>query len=658
MNMLKRNSISVRFFLIKEDCFKWFKNLRSKLLFFLSFFVPFFYSSFLFSGSYPGVFNPSELSKKAFQTENQFHAREFSSSLAGNTSECPSLPEIVSAVVYQSVEAPQIEPLAEETNPYNNYDLVANKPAVVLLSLEPPKNFKKDEEYVISLKVNDEKEITEIITDEIKEEKAENEEMAKCSRYLNKIEVTTAKNLNLRLNDRRCKLKGRFFRRNIEKVKEEDKYQKRAKESDIHNLNIFVEIPTKYKGDLRSITKDLSVFISSQGDESCVSNKKDFSVVIRKTSSLYLDFINLTYDPYRYDILSEDFKSFRSVIAENNKSCREDIELSDESVIHQFAGSREVNEYLPMMYPIGEGQVSSSVVAEEFVFGSCNDDYHYNTGLTEGLVSDVRFASVVSELNNIRNFSTNRFKSFYSVDGFSIFDRKLIVIVSEEYMKFHKRPDTAGFILSPFVKHYEPIGSWNVAFVREDTLEDELAKGKDKSQGVVLHEVAHTLGQGKEYYEKEDKNGNPLPPDQQSRCRKFSKDKEIFCHDYKIFGGLMASFRDRSWRFVNDKTSFMDNEPKTIDNLGIDRETFQKLFQTLHHEHLDPTISREQALIQGHQKRGPVVSLSGIYDKRLGVFYDGFSMVYERAFPSVVKTRGRLEALLVKREQSEASNRV
>ena len=83
-----------------------------------------------------------------------------------------------------------------------------------------------------------------------------------------------------------------------------------------------------------------------------------------------------------------------------------------------------------------------------------------------------------------------------------------------------------------------------------------------------------------------------LPPNKKSKYRKFSNEPQIFCHEYKIYGGLLASFKNRSWKFVNDKFPFMNNEPTTIDNLGIDRETFQKLFQTLHHEYLDPTKSQ------------------------------------------------------------------
>ncbi|MCZ0933486.1 MAG: hypothetical protein OXJ52_10115 [Oligoflexia bacterium] len=47
------------------------------------------------------------------------------------------MPSIKSAVVFQSVEAPQIEPMHQQAFlPYNNYDLVAGKPAGVLVTLD------------------------------------------------------------------------------------------------------------------------------------------------------------------------------------------------------------------------------------------------------------------------------------------------------------------------------------------------------------------------------------------------------------------------------------------------------------------------------------------------------------------------------------------
>ena len=551
------------------------------------------------------------------------------SSLAGNTdntSQCPPMPEISSQVVYQSVEAPQIEPLSQETDPYNNYDLVANKPAVVLLSIKPPKNLNEDKEYKISLKVNNK--ITK----------------TKCSSRFNTIKFSSQKTNTFSNTERKCRIKDRHFRDIIEKVKTENQYQNKSKEPDIYNLNIFVELPTKYAGDKRTITKDMSVVITSNKDnQSCSSNTVDFSATIRKTRALHLDFISLNYDHLQ------------------GKLCKH-IEVSNKNIINDFANSEEVNKYLPMMYPIGENQITTGVVTKDIIYGSCNTKDHLNVVLTEGILSDFIQAKDIAHSNYIKYLDSIIYPSpfgrppLYHAGSFFVFNRKLVVIVSEEYMKYHNIPDTNGFIIRPTLKNKEFIGGWNVAFVSEEAFEDKKAYQNQKSQGIVLHEIAHLLGQKKDYYKLEKKIGKnqyqTLSPDKQSKCKKFLSDPEIFCYNYRIFGGLIASFKNKKWKFVNDKFPFMSNEKRNLDSLGIDRETYQKLFQTLHDINLDPTKSRQQAQLK---KTTPVISLAGIYDKKKGRFYNSFSVVYKKGIPSLSYKKGAIEVSLYRKVKTNNS---
>ena len=570
-----------------------------------------------------------------------------STSQTGNkttSGKCPLMPEISSQVVYQSVEAPQIEPLNEETDPYNNYDLVANKPAVVLLSIKPPENRDRKKEnsnqinYKISLKVNN-----QTVT-------------AKCSFRFNKIEIEK-EDKNLNFSNRNCELKNRYFKKIKETVKTEKGYQKRGGDEDINNLNIFVKFPTKYNGSKRKITRNLSVVINSEDNKSCSSSTFEFSTTIRKTNSLHLNFINLTYNPLKISFLSSRFD-----LSKYPKKCLTksgaDIEVSDYNIVNKFAESNEVNEYLPMMYPIGEGQVSTEALSKDFILGTCDNSQYKDTDATRGIVSDVLTANIMAEWLYIHQLGTDIINQVphSSKDGFSSLNRKLVVIVSKDYMNFHSS-NLNGFILRPSIKDGEMIGNWNVAFVSEETLEDELAKGKDKAQGIVLHEVAHLLGQGKEYFKKQRKIGlntyQDLPSYKQSKCQKFSNEPQIFCHDYKIFGSLMASFKNKSWSFINDKTPFMNNADTTIDNLGIDRETYQKLFKTLHDEKLDSTNSRNQP--QTLPKPRTVVSLYGLYDKKKGKFYNSFSMIHKKAIPSVTQKPGNIEVSLIRKVKINSS---
>jgi len=83
-------------------------------------------------------------------------------------------------------------------------------------------------------------------------------------------------------------------------------------------------------------------------------------------------------------------------------------------------------------------------------------------------------------------------------------------------------------------------------------------------------------------------------------------------------------------KFLNDKFPFMNNAKTKLENMWIDRKTYQKLFRTLHNRNLDPTKSRSQNPIQKSLRR--VVSLSGIYDKEAGKFYNSFSLSYKKVF--------------------------
>ena len=88
----------------------------------------------------------------------------------------------------------------------------------------------------------------------------------------------------------------------------------------------------------------------------------------------------------------------------------------------------------------------------------------------------------------------------------------------------------------------------------------------------------------------------------------------------------------------------MNNEPTKLENLWIDRKTYQKAFKTLHHESLDPTSSSLQRFIQ--KSISPVVFLSGVYDKKRGEFHKNFSMAHEEGIPTESYEEGDIEVLL------------
>ena len=106
-------------------------------------------------------------------------------------------------------------------------------------------------------------------------------------------------------------------------------------------------------------------------------------------------------------------------------------------------------------------------------------------------------------------------------------------------------------------------GSWNIAFIHEDAF----------NKGVIAHELAHTVGQGREFYEPNEV------------CRQFKGKSSTTCKDYKIpFALNTRTDKDgQHWKFLRDKLSIMNNKPD-IHNIWIDRETYQKIFKVLSKE--------------------------------------------------------------------------
>ena len=312
------------------------------------------------------------------------------------------------------------------------------------------------------------------------------------------------------------------------------------------------------------------------------------------------------------------------------------------------------------MFPIREDYFFSKAINDRNLkILRCDNTQHEEVKATIGLLHDVSTAEIEAGFNYLRN-TTDEVPT-QTEKGYYLFNRKLVVIVSRNYMKFHGIEDTNGFTMSPwFAENRESFGSWNVAFVVDETLEDELAGVKNKSQGIVLHEIAHLLGQEKEYYgDRNSDTDDPLPDNEQEWFCNFPGKLIEPCYKHKIFRGFQANFNfQTSWKFLNDKFPFMNNETITIENMWIDRKTYQKIFRTLYQENLDPRESRTQEVIQ--ESLSPVVTLSGVYDKKRGIFYENFSMAYEKGLPTISHQKGDIEISLVKiiREGNDIKNKV
>lgn len=108
--------------------------------------LPFFVYLFSVPNLALSGISDSFVKEERLQTTSDSHFLQMAQSRS-----CPAMPRIKSAIVFQSVEAPQIEPMHEQefqidsSNPdFKNYDLVMDKPAGILIHLE--ENFRTQRE--------------------------------------------------------------------------------------------------------------------------------------------------------------------------------------------------------------------------------------------------------------------------------------------------------------------------------------------------------------------------------------------------------------------------------------------------------------------------------------------------------------------------------
>ncbi len=210
---------------------------------------------------------------------------------SSNSQKCPiNVPKIESVVVYQSVEAPQIEPMNQQPAlPYNNYDLVQGKPAGVLIKLDR-KGMDKNELFIVGLKIP-----------------GINNFQNRCFHEPFNGQMEISQINRCLFNNRSLRKEGKFkfiplpMRENILNNGE-------------MNLNIIVTLlPINYD-------KNTSCFI-----------QKSFRVKIIKTPDLKLGFTRIY----------------------GGKRCTS-YGYSSLQIVTDFAGSKEVKRYIPSMFPINK----------------------------------------------------------------------------------------------------------------------------------------------------------------------------------------------------------------------------------------------------------------------------------------------------------------
>ena len=213
------------------------------------------------------------------------------------------------------------------------------------------------------------------------------------------------------------------------------------------------------------------------------------------------------------------------------------------------------------MFPIT--QVASSL--EKDIKGNCNNRlFERDSSITEGLLTDI------DALERKRR-DTN--------------SDKLFAIVPKDYFLFHGEGSPRGMVVEPRWREWRWVwfikkhwfkwgffgGSWNVAFIKDYTVDEDNNPISIVNGGTVAHELAHTLGQEREFYESNEK------------CQQFKESPIEYCKDYKIPRALDTWIENnrRIWRFLKNKKSIMNNKRGSITNQWIDRDTYQKTFSVL-----------------------------------------------------------------------------
>ena len=418
---------------------------------------------------------------------------------------CPiSMPKIRTSVVFQSVEAPQIEPRHKQelqrdsNNPnFTSYDLVRGKSAGILVKMTKTDCWDDNKKFDLKMYINN-KSIKDV----------------KClpGDNLSASPLVAHSNIDF------CSFSSGDFK------KEHGK------------LARFIILPMEYEGPLNGGLKiPIKIEIIIKPKQS-IASFKEFTVNVIYTKSLYVALMPMTEA-----CVSDKIKNVNTVKPTNT-----------------ILSSVEVKHYLPYIFPLGEFDYKPHLIDSfkkwHFRYGIRNAKLSFARDFDEGKngqitmrskCKGVKITDAVVSVGMMFNFL-----ALVEILNESSRDR-LFLIVSEDYMKQHYKENICGF--RPDLPGF--LGG------------NEFAKTGaivDNCPGTLLHELAHTIGQEKEFYEESNET-----------CKKFREGNSNFeeCGVYTETGILGLKHNRFFWK--KNKYSIMNNIP-FLRSIRIDRETFQK----------------------------------------------------------------------------------
>ena len=471
------------------------------------------------------VKNSSQKSKTKQANNKLTSPQETSSSFTGSSHSqaCPTMPEIKSAVVFQSVEAPQIEPMDKQNHPpYDEFDMVHKKLGGVFVEIDIA-NMKKNKEFYLALYIEGEKDYR-----------------YKC--------FHTPKGMMIEGQESTCS----FTKSNL-----------------VNNDSKF--FPLTLDKSFEGNTKELrAVVVIYEGSDTRCQKRKSFKMKIFKTSDFKLGFT-------RIDGGKNCKRSYnRKTRASNRRTGYNTIPFL---TVQNFSVSDEVKQ-IESMFPVTS--ISSDPITYIFknqsykqynyIEGNCDNTKkksfnHEN--ITSFLLSDI------DELNHLRkSLSYDKivaivpkeyflFHNMFSVDNGDIHAVNGMIITPswEQKRSWQNLWGLLNFLeLETEGRHLG--GSWNVAFVGDSEL----------NRGTVAHELGHTLGQRRDLYE------------ELERCRHFKGHSLKECSNEKFIPkSLNTGLRNgkRFWELITKEKFTIMNNKSDIYEQWIDRDTYQKSLWTL-----------------------------------------------------------------------------
>ena len=451
------------------------------------------------------------------------------------------------AVVFQSVEAPQIEPLWHQYEdqqglPYGDYDLVRGKPAVALVDVKG-------------------------------------------------------------LEERSGLLQA--F------VDDELYFEERIQDS---QTDFPIDLPMG-EGDFLERVKSAQIRIRlTPDDPSSCYDETAFKVTVWETKKLDLKFAkinNRNCKPLReYSLYNiGGARTYQESYRTNRLPYWPYQSVSSEKA-ENFKLSKELS-YLSEMLPlsIGAFHVSPDIIDLE---GHCDNRPVGKTG------ASIRQSASIGFLEDINALEKLRIKQ-------KGVESKVVAIIPKDYFSFHHAnsferedligsADIYGFVLSRreylVQKRFfswswissQGGGSSHVLFVREDSYQ----------AGTLSHELSHTLGQKREFY------------DFKQKCRDFYNEIEKECPDYKMKRSLKFG------KIEKDLTSLMHSGEIPIDQKWIDRETYQKIFAFLLTEEESRRLKHSSFIFRSFYRRYDIVSKSQSVDRDSIVIISGIYLKSEK----------------------------